>query len=72
VKEVLADLPGLRPCEEPDSAAVRSLLGSRGVRVIGYEDWKKINAAEIKRGRAVGKPREKFVTVQEMLEAAGL
>ena len=72
VKEVLADLPGLRPCEKPDSDAVRDLLRSRGVSVIGYEDWRKIDAAEIKRGEAVGKPREKFVTVQEMLAAAGL
>jgi hypothetical protein len=39
----------------------------RGVRVVGYDDWRRIDAAEIERGAALGKPREKFVSVDEML-----
>jgi hypothetical protein len=47
---------------------VLALLASRGVRVVSYDAWRKIDAAEVARGTAVGKPREKFVRVEEMLE----
>jgi ferredoxin--NADP+ reductase len=67
VKHVLADMPVLPACEEPSREAVRELLRSRGVRVVSYDDWRKIDAAEVARGEKVGKPREKFVRVDEML-----
>jgi ferredoxin--NADP+ reductase len=70
-KNVLADLQSLTPCERPDRAAVLDFLASKGVRVISYDDWRRIDAAEIERGKRVGKPREKFVAVQEMIEACG-
>jgi len=72
VKNLLADMPVLSPCPRPDGAAVDDLLASRGVRVISYDDWRKIDAAEIARGRATGKPREKFLSVDEMLKGSGL
>jgi len=37
------------------------------VRPISYEDWRSIDAAEVARGAAAGKPREKFTRIQEML-----
>ncbi|KAF2472892.1 NADPH:adrenodoxin oxidoreductase mitochondrial precursor [Lindgomyces ingoldianus] len=43
-----------------------SLIGS-GVRPLDWNDWKKIDAAEKERGRMIGKEREKFGTVAEML-----
>ncbi|MDH4037932.1 MAG: FAD-dependent oxidoreductase [Candidatus Krumholzibacteria bacterium] len=67
VKHVLADIPALPACEEPSRDAVSALLAERGVRVVSYEDWRCIDAAEVARGAAVGKPREKFVRVDEML-----
>ncbi len=67
VKHVLADIPALPACEEPSRDAVSALLAERGVRVVSYEDWRRIDAAEVARGAAVGKPREKFVRVDEML-----
>jgi ferredoxin--NADP+ reductase len=70
VKNLLGDLPRLPLCSRPDSLAVRDLLASRGVQVVDYDAWRRIDAAEIARGEAAGKPREKFVTVAEMLEAA--
>jgi ferredoxin--NADP+ reductase len=70
VKNLLADLPTLRPCPRPDSEVVRELLTARGVRVVDYDAWRRIDAAEVARGQAAGKPREKFVTIEEMLEAA--
>lgn len=72
VKHVLADASGLPRCAEPSRAAVVSLLESRGVRVVGYEDWKRIDAAETSRGAAVGKPREKFIRVEEMLAVSAM
>jgi len=67
VKAVLEDLPHLSPCRIPDTEAVRALLQSRDVRVVDYADWQRIDRAEIERGEARGKPREKFVTVEDML-----
>ena len=37
------------------------------LRSISWSDWKRIDAAEIARGKNKGKPREKFATIQEML-----
>lgn len=67
VNMLLEDVPNLTPCATPDSDAVLALLKERGKRVISMEDWKKIDAAEIARGKAVGKPREKFTAIAEML-----
>lgn len=67
VEQLLADLPNLTPAPQPDSAAVDALLAERGVRVVDIAGWRKIDAAEIARGQAVGKPRERFTRVAEML-----
>lgn len=67
VNNLLEDVSSLTPCETPDSDAVLALLKERGKRVITMEDWKKIDAAEIARGKAVGKPRERFTAIAEML-----
>lgn len=65
--ELIKDMPKLDPCDTPDSDQVRELLSSRGVRPVSFSDWKQIDAAEIERGKAKGKPREKFTRVEEML-----
>lgn len=46
------------------------LLADRGVEVVSFGDWRKIEAAEIARARE-GNPREKFVRVADMLGARG-
>jgi len=71
VKALLADLPALEPCPNRDSQALREQLASKGVKVVDYDMWKKIDTAEIALGEPKGKPREKFVTVDDMLAAAG-
>jgi len=68
VNSILEDLPRLLPCPTPYTRRVRELLESRGVRPITFEEWQRIDAAEIERGKAKGKPREKFTSVEEMLE----
>ncbi len=67
VKSLLEDLPKLAACENPDSNGLKQLLSDKGVRVISYDDWTKIDAAEVARGEKKGKPREKFVTLEEMI-----
>ncbi len=57
--------------ESPDPAAVDDLLGERGVRFVSFEDWRAIDQAEVGRGEPHGRPRVKFVRVEEMLEALG-
>ena len=51
---------------KPGRDAFSALLSARGVRVVNYVDWQKIEQAEI--AAASGEaPRRKFVTVPEML-----
>jgi hypothetical protein len=46
------------------------LLNQRGVQVVKFTDRKKIEEAEMARARD-GAPREKFVTVEDMIKASG-
>lgn len=48
-----------------------SLTVTLGVRPVSFSDWEKIDAAEVARGKAAGKPREKIVDPQEMLQLIG-
>lgn len=48
--------------------AMPFLLKSRGVACVTFSDWKKLDALEVERGRQMGKIREKFTRVPEMLE----
>ncbi len=45
-----------------------ALLDTRGVRVVKFSDWKKIEQAEMARARE-GAPREKFVRIDDMIAA---
>jgi ferredoxin--NADP+ reductase len=56
---------------EPDRAAAERLLRQRQPRVVSYAQWLRLNALEIERGRARGRPRVKFTRVDEMLSALG-
>jgi NADPH-dependent glutamate synthase beta subunit-like oxidoreductase len=49
--------------------ALDDLLDRRGVQVVKFSDWKKIEEAEVARARD-GAPREKFVTIEDMIRAA--
>lgn len=51
---------------KPGRTALSALLGERGVRVVNYTDWQKIDEAEIAAATG-GAPRRKFVSVPEML-----
>ena len=47
-----------------------ALLDSRGVDIVTFRDWQKIEAAETARARP-GAPREKFIDIAAMLGALG-
>lgn len=66
---VLADLETV-VLPKPGPDALDSLLTSRAVRPVCYADWQKIEAAEVARA-AKGRPREKFIRVEDMLAALG-
>lgn len=52
--------------DKPGREALETLLQERNVRIVRYEDWKTIEAAEIENAEA-GSPRKKFVTIKDML-----
>ena len=67
VQSLLTDLPNLAPGAKSDPPALRDFLNNKKIRFVSFNDWKKIDAAEIERGKFSGKPREKFVKIEEML-----
>ena len=73
VGHLLADVESqaLLSPESPDPSAVEALLAERGVRYVSFEDWQAIDQAEVGRGEPHGRPRVKFVRVEEMLESLG-
>jgi len=67
---VLADLPARARKRSGDPDVLLSRLRPRVARLVSYRDWVAIDAAEKQRGALIGKPREKFVSVADMLTAA--
>jgi len=65
---LLADMAELQTIAKSGTVELRALLRKRNVQIVGLEDWRKIDALEINRGKKLGKPREKFTRVDEMLD----
>ncbi len=53
---------------KPGGEGLDRLLETRGVDVVTFRDWQRIEAAEAARARE-GSPREKFIAITEMLGA---
>ena len=71
IDNLLADLEaGRLPPAATDSAAVESWLAERVPEHVTYSGWEAIDRAEQERGKPLGRPRVKFVRIEEMLEAA--
>ncbi|MDQ4086692.1 MAG: FAD-dependent oxidoreductase [Pseudomonadota bacterium] len=68
-EKIAADL-GPGASRKQGRAGLDRLLDSRGVDIVTFRDWQRIEAAEAARARE-GSPREKFVAVAEMLGAIG-
>jgi ferredoxin/flavodoxin---NADP+ reductase len=70
-ERLIEDVPSLLP-RSPDARshrAVDALLATRKIRVATFRDWGVIDRIELDEGRDRGKIREKFATVEQMLEA---
>jgi ferredoxin--NADP+ reductase len=57
------------PCA-PDPATAEAMVREKQPRVVVFDDWVRIDAAETARGTASGRPRVKCTTVEEFLAAA--
>ncbi|KAI8077807.1 uncharacterized protein BX664DRAFT_389400 [Halteromyces radiatus] len=68
---ILADLRKDAPMLSSQNHAdddLFQLMYQRQIRHVSYDDWKRIEAAEFQAGAKLGKPREKFTTVEHMLD----
>ena len=73
VDNLLADVEaGKLPEPElaSDPGAIESLLAERKPEHVTFPGWQAIDAAEVAAGEPKGRPRVKFIRVDEMLEAA--
>ena len=68
---MLEDMSGLQvPADlRTDPDAIPALLAEKGVRFVSFADWKRLDTLEVEKGKPLGKPREKFTSVEAMLEA---
>ncbi|MGW4531441.1 FAD-dependent oxidoreductase [Nocardia sp. NPDC004340] len=71
VDQIIEDYTnGKLAAPQGDRAALDALLAERQPDQIGREGWKAIDAAEKTAGKAAGRPRVKFTSVEDLLKAA--
>ena len=68
VEHMIADGAGLEARKLPEREAIDSLLRQRGVQIVSFNDWKRLDDVEVARGERRGAPRDKIVDVESMLE----
>lgn len=56
--------------EKAGHEGIMELLEKKNVQVVSWKDWVKIDKYEEAEGRKVGKPREKIVSIEKMLQIA--
>jgi ferredoxin--NADP+ reductase len=67
VAHMVADGAGLEGRPLPPRDAIDALLRDRGVQLVSFEDWKRLDDVEVARGARRGAPRDKIVDVDAML-----
>ncbi|MBN1516971.1 ferredoxin, partial [Candidatus Sumerlaeota bacterium] len=58
--------------QEPEVAgaeAALEMIRQRRPEFIDFENWQKLDALELKRGQETGRPRVKFTSVPEIMQA---
>ncbi|PNU05359.1 FAD-dependent oxidoreductase [Novosphingobium guangzhouense] len=68
VEKIAADMSG--NSGKPGRPGFDALAEQRGIQVVKFTDWQKIDEAEVAAARN-GAPREKFVELEKMIEASG-
>lgn len=53
--------------DQTDPSAVEALVRERQPDFVTYEDWEKIDEAELAKGKAANRPRVKFTNIDDML-----
>jgi ferredoxin--NADP+ reductase len=73
VARLIEDLQGGVLAEPPAGGreAIDALLAERRPDLVSADGWRAIDAQELDRGRGEGRPRVKFASRDELLEAAG-
>jgi ferredoxin--NADP+ reductase len=73
VDRMLEDLAAgkLLPAENTSLEAVDRMLAERGIDFVSYDDWVKIDLAEVERGKAQGRPRVKITAMEEFMKVLG-
>ncbi|MBP8947553.1 MAG: FAD-dependent oxidoreductase [Candidatus Promineofilum sp.] len=71
VEAMLADARAGRVLSPTNAtaAAAEALVRSHNVRVVTYDDWRRLDALELSHGKEQGRPRIKFTRVADMLAA---
>ncbi|KAI5730086.1 hypothetical protein M8J76_009885 [Diaphorina citri] len=57
--------------KKPGSDFILDIVRSKGVPVVTWEGWKAIDKEETERGKLKGKPREKIISIEEMISVSG-
>jgi len=56
---------------QPEAGAAEALAAACQPDIVSYADWRRLDALEVSSGKACGRSRLKFTTVEEMLAALG-
>lgn len=73
VETMLADFAkgDILAAAHPSTEAVEALVRQRRPQYVSFADWQRLDELEVGRGKPGGRPRVKFCTVEEMLDALG-
>lgn len=69
-KKIADDLAQAKDERKPGFSAVQEILKEKGIQTVSFAGWEAIDKEEKRRGAENGKPREKILSVKEMLEIA--
>jgi ferredoxin/flavodoxin---NADP+ reductase len=73
VSSLLEDLAAERipePADDTSPETIAELVSERVPDFVSFGGWQAIDRAEVARGEPLGRPRVKFATIEEMIEAA--
>ena len=68
IETVASCLSTLESAEQKNTADIEQTLTEQNIQYISYKDWKIIDQAEIVNGQKIGKPREKFTSLNDILD----
>ncbi|XP_047105533.1 NADPH:adrenodoxin oxidoreductase, mitochondrial isoform X1 [Schistocerca piceifrons] len=69
-KKIADDLAQAKDETKPGFSAVQEIIREKGIQTVSFAGWEAIDKEEKRRGAKHGKPREKILSVREMLEIA--